>query len=67
MPRVYYELDIHLFCKLMLKLNILTDSINYNIDNDQIAKVTNLPDYFTNLITNLYNNLSIPRFKTIER
>ena len=65
MPRVYYELDIHLFCKLMLKLNILTDSINYNIDNDQIAKVTNLPDYFTNLITNLYNNLSIPRFKTI--
>jgi hypothetical protein len=67
MPRLYYELDIHLFCKLMLKLNILTETITYNSENDQIVKVSLLPDYFTFLVSNLYNNLTAPRLKTIER
>jgi hypothetical protein len=64
---LYFETDISIFLKLMLKLNVLNQRVTINKENDSIIKVNDFPDWLPYLLNNLYAPLSMSRIKLIEK
>lgn len=64
---LYYETDINIYLRLVLKLNLLNKHVVLSKDAETIGQVLEYPDYFREMVNQLYSDLTEKRFKLIEK
>lgn len=64
---LYFETDINIYLRLVLKLNLLKRRVALSKDGESIGQVLEYPEYFREMVDQLFSDLTEERFKLIEK
>lgn len=64
---LYFETDINIYLRLVLKLNLLKRHVVLSKDGESIGQVLQYPEYFREMANQLFSDLTEKRFKLIEK